>query len=154
MMLIYGGFITVLVLAPNLIFLAFPPRPQPVNLAARPAPRWAEIAERIGQVGCFALPFLYFFDSQPLAAGLWLGLMAVALVVYYSGWARYLRRGRGSDLLYSPLLRLPIPLAVTPVLYFLLAAGLLASPWLALAALCLAAGHWTVSWAEYAKYRP
>jgi hypothetical protein len=48
-------------------------------------------------------------------------------------------------LLYRPLWRVPVPMAILPAAVFLAAAAWLSNPWIAIAALILAAGHIPVS---------
>jgi hypothetical protein len=70
----------------------------------------------------------------------WLIPAAVALILYYALWSRYLA-GRRYALLYDSLWGLPVPMAILPVVVFLAAAGWLSNAWIAIAALVLAAGH-------------
>lgn len=70
---------------------------------------------------------------------------ADGLLVYYALWVRYLQTGRRVAALYW-WRGIPIPMAILPVVVFLSAAGWLGSPWIAVAALVLAAGRIPVSW--------
>lgn len=139
-----GWLFTLLILLPNVLMLLRPPQQVPGNLKTD---KKLEALERAGQAGCFILPIFY---QASLSAPWWqaagLGLAAAALLFYYAGWLRYLLQGQAFRLLFAPMCRVPIPLAVAPVIYFF-AAGLFLAAWpLALAALLLAAGHLGVSW--------
>lgn len=132
-----------LVLLPNLAAVFFPLRKQ-LEKSGKPDPKRLQlftVLERIGQAGCFILPFFYRVSFSGVKEYLALGVMAAALAVYYSGWVRYIMRGRAEALFYKPLLGIPLPMAVMPVLYFLAAALLLGSFWLLLAAILLGVGH-------------
>lgn len=66
---------------------------------------------------------------------------AGVLALYYALWVRYVAVGLAGAALYRPLWGLPVPMAVLPVLVFLLVAAWLNNAWIAVAALVLAAGH-------------
>jgi hypothetical protein len=144
--MVYFGFvITLLVLLPNLLMLFFPPQNVPPEKAHDRNYRGMEIIERVGQVGCFALPVFYPIPSLDSFAVLPLVIMIGSLLFYYAGWLRYLIQGREFRLLFVPMLGLPLPLAVAPILYFLSAAAFLYSWPLGLAAIVLATGHLYIS---------
>jgi len=114
------------VLLPNLIWLLFPRRPpnEPLVPPIEPRLKPLVVLEGAGRVAVFAMPF--FLESS-IHTGLDRVLVAIgalALLVYYLCWARFFIRGRQSSLLFAPLGALPIPLAVSPVVYFLAYAGL------------------------------
>jgi hypothetical protein len=130
-----GLIVSLAVLAPNLLLLWFPPRGR--NVVAR-VPRPLEGVERAGQALCLVVPAI----SVPGAIVWWWLLPAVvALATYYVLWCRYLVAGREQALLYASLWRVPVPMAVMPVIVFLCAAGWLSNSWIALAAVVLAIGH-------------
>ncbi|MFJ3473323.1 hypothetical protein ACIPJ1_10345 [Microbacterium maritypicum] len=130
-----GLIVSIVVLAPNLLLLWFPPRGR--NVVVR-VPRPLEGVERAGQALCLVVPAI----TVPGAIIWWWVLpAAVALATYDVLWCRYLVEGREQTLLYASLWRVPVPMAVMPVVVFLCAAGWLSNPWIALAAVVLAAGH-------------
>ncbi|WP_395638569.1 hypothetical protein [Pseudolysinimonas sp.] len=154
---IAGAVVSVLVLLPNLLLLAFPPRD-----AVRPtdAGLLATILERAGQAGCLVLPFLV---GGPGGWSWWLVPLGLAIAAYLALWARYLTERRTASLFrplghcplgHRPLGALPIPMAVFPVLAFLSAGGWLASIPVGVAALVLAAGHLPNSWAAWKSVAP
>ncbi|MGP3536123.1 hypothetical protein ACTU3I_15110 [Microbacterium sp. RD1] len=130
-----GLAISLAVLAPNLILVVAPPRrPLP---PVRPA--WPlGVLERAGQALCLVVPAITV-GGRPSWG--WSVPTAAAVVAYYALWARYLRRGRRSETLYAPWWRVPVPMAILPVVAFASGAALLANPWVAGAAAILAAGH-------------
>ncbi|GGM59339.1 hypothetical protein [Microbacterium saperdae] len=130
-----GLIVSIAVLAPNLLLLWFPPHGQ--NTVAR-VPRLLEGVERMGQALCLVVPAI----TLPGAIVWWWALPAVlALAIYYGLWGRYLVAGRAQALLYASLWRVPVPMAVMPVVVFLCAAAWLSNPWIAIAAAVLALGH-------------
>ena len=150
-----GGIITILVLLPNLLVLFYPPVevPSSPNQKKTVLTRVMEVLERVGQVGSFGIPFFYAlnFDLSDSEIQISLAIMVLALGFYYAGWARYLLKGHRFELLYKPLLRFPLPMAVSPVIFFLAASILLQSVYLALAALALGVGHIYVSYFEFKR---
>ena len=138
-----GWLIPVLVLLPNLLWLVFPPRGTPAAemVSKSPLVRLMEVLEWLGRLGCLIIPCFYQVEVK----GGWqlgaLGVMAAALLLYYAGWARFFLGRRAYRLLFESLLGVPLPLAVSPIVFFLGAAALLGSWPMAAAALILAAGH-------------
>ena len=129
------------ILAPNLLLAVFPPRGGIPRLGSA-GPVFTAL-ERAGQVGCLAL-----LAATPAAPTLWLIPVALSIAAYWTLWARYLR-GRDFALLYAPWARIPIPMAVFPVLAFAAAALNAWSPWPAIAVAALAVGHLANSWHVY-----
>jgi hypothetical protein len=130
-----GLIVSIAVLAPNLLMIWFAPR-QPY--AAVRVPVFLTVLERAGQALCLVVPAI----TEPGATVWWWVIPAgIALLGYYALWVRYLVGGRAIELLYSPVLGIPVPMAILPVVVFLSAAGWLWNPWLLIAAVVLAAGH-------------
>lgn len=130
-----GLIVGLAVLAPNLLLVWFPPR-VPVPKAAVPCLLgWIE---RAGQELCLVVPAIM---SSGEHVGWWSVLMLTALTGYYALWARYLFTGRDGATLFRSWWRVPVPMAILPVLVFLCAAAWLSNSWIALAAVILAAGH-------------
>jgi hypothetical protein len=136
--------ITAAVLIPNLLFLILPPK----NAAKYGKSHGSlpfTIMERVGQVGSFVLPLFFplsFSGTRILVA--WV-VMGTLLVSYYALWIRFFVGDRNFALLFRPILHVPVPMAISPVLYFLLSSVVLGSVWQAIAAALLGVGHITVS---------
>jgi hypothetical protein len=143
----HGVFITLALLAPNVLMLTNPPQgvPPKAQVSKKGAFRWFELLERIGQVGAFIIPLGY--RLAPAAPWQWaaVAVMVAALAVYYACWLRYARRGFRFRWLFEPMLGVQVPMAVAPVVYFAAASAALLSWPLALATLLLAVGHIYVS---------
>lgn len=151
---IWSVITPLLVALPNLLWAKFPPVDTPQNSHLhRSRNRLLEICEQIGRMSVFVVPL--FYAPQPAAHGyrLALALMATSLLVYYCGWLRFFSGGRRSAQLLQPLWLLPIPLAISPVVYFAGAALLLQSWTMLLAALLLGVGHIPLTYREYLQYK-
>ncbi|GGA54638.1 hypothetical protein GCM10011490_00530 [Pseudoclavibacter endophyticus] len=130
-----GLIVGLAVLAPNLLLVWFPPR---VPVPAAHVPRLLGLLERAGQVLCLVVPAI----TQPGEFVCWWTVPTfVALAGYYALWARYLFTGRAGATLYRPWWVVPVPMAIYPVVVFLSTAAWLSNPWIAIAAVILAAGH-------------
>lgn len=130
-----GLIVGIAVLAPNLLLLRFPPRPALPRVAVPWPLTWLE---RAGQALCLVVPAITEAGRVEWA---WAIVASGCLAAYYALWARYLVTGRSVAALYSGPWRLPVPMAILPVLVFLATAAWLSNPWIAAAALVLAAGH-------------
>lgn len=130
-----GLAVAALVLAPNLLLVFVGPRgraPKPL------VPPVIQALEGIGQVACLLVPTATVTTAMNPAV---LAAAGVVLVVYYAGWVRFLASGRRWASLYEPWGSVPVPMAITPVLVFLLAGIGLANLWVVAASLVLGAGH-------------
>ncbi len=146
-----GWLVSVLVLVPNLIFFKFlPARSSPKSQGSTKSSvmKLMEYLERIGQVGVFAIPFIYQTSVQTVLQKISLSVMIVFLLIYYVAWLRFFLKGRQYLLLYSPLRGLPLPMVVSPIAYFLAASVFLSSWFLGAFAVVLAIGHICISKVE------
>ena len=143
--------ITITVLVPNLLFLILPPKN--AEKYGKPLDSLLfTIVERVGQVGSFVLPLFFPLSfSGGLVTIAWI-VMGLALAFYYAGWARYILRGRDYALLFKPTMAIPVPMAISPVI-FMLASVVLGSICQALAAAILGVGHITISAREYVRLK-
>lgn len=150
----YGGWITFLVLLPNVLAVVLPPRNVPLpKKSPSVLDRIMQIAERVGQVAAFTIPFFYFVHIKNVAKGTSvLVLMAVLLIVYYVCWIRYAVKAE-YRYFFAPFVLVPIPMAVMPVLYFFCAAYVLGAGYMAVATFVLAVGHVYVTLKVYARVK-
>lgn len=126
--------VSLAVLLPSVLMLRWAPR----GAAPPPAPRPLIWVERAGQALCLTIPAL---TAPGRMTGWWAAPAVGGLVLYYALWARYLAGGRAVATLYRPLGGVPVPMAIVPVAVFLATAAWLGNPWIAVAAVALAAGH-------------
>lgn len=151
-----GWLITVAILLPNLIYILFPPRdvPKEDNASGQKEKGFLKVMlllERTGQIACSIIPFFYslpLINHPPIME---LSFMAVLLIIYYTCWARYVIQGRFYYLFYKPFVGIPLPMAISPSIFFLVASYSLKSIPLALASLCLTIGHIYISYMELKK---
>ncbi len=138
--------IPVLALLPNLFFVMKQPMDSAPDSVKEPL--YFVIPEKLGQIGVFLGPLFFPLDiSDPLGI-LAESVMFLTLGLYYYCWIRYFR-SRKRLYLFSPLLSIPVPMAVFPVIYFLLSAVILDSLPVFLGGLVLAAGHVPISYLHY-----
>jgi len=104
------------------------------------------VAERIGQAGCFLIPFFYRIRLKVTIEYGALGIMILLMGVYYCCWIRYMILGRKEELLYTSMCGIPIPMALTPVFYYLVASIMLRSLWLLISSAVFGVAHITISW--------
>ena len=145
--MLFGILIVAAILVPNLLWMAFPPISVPIH-DEQPKSQVKQIMtgfENLGRIGCFILPLFF----EPAINGVFevaaLMTMIISLVIYYIGWIRYFVRGREYELLFQSLWKLPLPLAIAPIIYFFGAVVILHSLALLVAVILLAIGHLYVS---------
>jgi hypothetical protein len=78
-------------------------------------------------------------------------VIALSLGLYYAGWIRFFSHGRDYTLLFKPMIGIPVPMAVSPVVLFLVSSLVLGSPWQAMAATVLGVGHITITAREHMR---
>lgn len=133
-----GLLIGLAILAPNALLAIAPPRGGIPQVGSAGVIFTA--LERAGQIGCLVL-----LAATPSTPTLRLIPVAVCIAIYWALWGRYLHR-RDFALLYAPLWRIPIPMALFPIAAFALS---VTSLWLAIAVAVLAVGHLANSWHVY-----
>ena len=142
MILKSGAWVTVLVLLPNLVWMVLP-KDEPIGPGDEPL--WLTIVENAGRIAVLLIPFFYALDfskrfSVPVTIG-----MGVALAFYYAAWIRYFAGGQAAHLFSAPLLGISLPMAVMPVLFYLLSAYLMGSWPMLVASLWFGAAHIWIS---------
>lgn len=142
-----GTLIAMIILAPSLLMIIFPPKNVPAGL--KDAGTFYTFLERVGQLGCIGVLVSSRDIYENVNYGIWAALIVICIVVYYGLWIRYMVKGREFRLLWDPLVFIPIPMAVLPVCAFGFAAIWGRSVWLGMAVVCLAIGHLTNSWHSY-----
>lgn len=150
--MIKNGFILpLIVFIPNLVFVLFPPKKVPPLLEDRSILKVMTWLERLGQASVLIFPFLYSINLG--TSYQWLGfcVLVISIVIYYIGWLRYLLGGRNFELLFVPMLGMPIPMAISPVIYFFAGAIVLSSWPLFIGTILLALGHLSVSYNTYVQ---
>lgn len=151
-----GGLISLAVLLPNILILLLPPAAAPAAALEEKRGREFQVMraiERVGQAGSFVIPFFYALPPLRGASADALFVMALALLLYYTGWLRYASKRHRYILLFAPLFGIPLPMVIAPVLYLGAAAVFLRAWPLGVAALLLAIGHIYVSQDAWTRCR-
>jgi hypothetical protein len=146
-----GTLIAIIILAPSLLMIKFPPDNVPVGL--RDAGPVYTILERLGQMGCISILVISKGNFENVEFGILAALICLFIAAYYGLWIRYVVKGRQFKLLWQPLGFIPIPMAVFPVCAFGLTGIWSESIWLGIAVVCLAIGHFANSWHSYGYIR-
>jgi len=137
-----------LILLPNLAFIWLPPKNPPTQKAYLP---FLKAAEALGRFGVIAVPLFYpdhLNNPYEIVSAVF---MLATLLLYYWGWINYFRSDREYKRLLSPMLGIPVPMAVFPSLYFLLSSVVLHSVGLLLFAAMFAVGHVANSYTDYVR---
>ena len=144
--------IPIVVFAPNILWFLYPPINIPMAEEIK-EPIALTILENIGRVGVIVIPLFYPIVVDNVADQYCLIAMTTLLLVYYAGWFRFFLKGRNYANGFLPLrwIPIPIPMAVCPVIYFILSAVLLKSILMLMAAFFLAIGHILISYREYQR---
>jgi hypothetical protein len=110
--------------------------------------------ERIGQAGTtMAALVAPRGDSFGAARFIFLGASLFAMILYELSWLRYFRTDRTAARLYRPLGPVPLPLAVLPVLGFLLLAIYEKHVFMLGAVVVLGVGHIGIHWQHARRLR-
>ncbi|CAH1223939.1 hypothetical protein PAECIP111892_05393 [Paenibacillus auburnensis] len=145
-----GFILPLLVLLPNLLLIFFAPHNIPKTVSP---PFIFTVFERVGQVTCFTMPILFGTKIAAQPVNLLTGLMFICLIIYYLCWIRFFWSGREFAILFKPLSFIPIPMALFPILYFILLAVWLNSYLFAIPAVLFAIGHFVNSWSTFSQTR-
>jgi len=145
-----GWWVTVALLAPNVLWALLPGGNRRAAPEAAP-PRWLTWVagvEWVSRLAAILLPVFSRYQLRSTGEVAASCAMAVSLSFYYAGWLRYFLGGRQPVLLYRSLLGIPLPLAISPVVFLLAASIALHSPALACATAVFGAAHLTLASAE------
>jgi hypothetical protein len=82
------------------------------------------VLEWVRRITTLVIPFFYRMEVQSTRQVVALAVMLLALLLYYACWVRYFVRGRLYALLFEPFLGVPLPLAISPIVYFLAACSI------------------------------
>ncbi|MCI2959339.1 hypothetical protein MN032_16755 [Agromyces atrinae] len=132
---VLGLVVSLAVILPNLLVLAYPPRE---GFPSARIPPILSGVERAGQALCVVVPVI---TAPGTVYGWWAIPVLVGLVAYYLLWARYLISGRPVTTLYGPFWGVPVPMAIAPVIVFAATGLALSNGWVVGSAVVLAAGH-------------
>jgi hypothetical protein len=141
--------IPILMLFPNFLCFLFPPINTP-QFKEKNEPLILLILENIGRIGVTVIPLFYPIILNNTASYFYLTCSFLLLFFYYTCWLRFFRF-RNYAALFLPMGHIPIPMAVSPVLFFLVSAVILHSLPMFVAAILLASGHLPLSYKKYQR---
>ncbi len=152
-----GWLITLAVLIPNAFYFFFASRmpPQPAVAVEQKSlfDKVIEVFEQIGRIAVFLIPCFYPINTENFTGNIGFIAMLIAIGFYYLAWGRYFSQWLKRILLFNPFWGMPLPLAVSPVVYFLAAAFVLHSVYLMAAALVFGVCHIYISNRVYQKLK-
>ncbi len=136
-----GVIIPVLLMLPNVAWMLLP---KPVAGTSTTVPIALTIVENVARIATLALPFFCSLHLRKNYSAITVAGMALAIIVYYSAWARLFLCGSSPDLFSAPLAGIPLPMAAAPVALLVLSAYVLDSWWMLAASLVFGVAHiWT-----------
>jgi hypothetical protein len=144
---IFSGLIPLLIFLPNLILMFAPPSSDsvPEKRQKTKSYRIIEVFEWLSRIAVLVIPFYNVIFLQTYTEFACALVMLLAMIFYYSGWLRYIFGGRDYHLLYSSLWGVPLPMALSPIIYFLSASVILHTPLLAIATVVFGVTHIYIS---------
>jgi hypothetical protein len=146
------GFIVILLpLLPNVIFFLKPSQNLPNNL--RDGGVFVNILEHGSRIGYYAIMIFITNNHLENSKSTYLFGLLLCLVIYYILWGRYFLKGRNYKLLFESVWGIPIPMAIFPVLYYLLAAIWINNLPAVLAIILFAIGHFINSYITYKQIK-
>lgn len=137
--------VPLLVLLPNILYLILSP-----NDEIKPVRNVAvfEVMERVGQLAVFTLPlFLALIFNRFAFVG-----AALSLLSYYIVWTRYFLY-RKAKYLFSPIAKIPIPLAIFPICYLLFCSLMFGSTFFYLSLMLFSVGHLLITYKSSRLYQ-
>lgn len=150
--MVKNGFILpLMVFAPNLFVLFFPPKDSPPRPEETGILKLMTGLERLGQVSVLLIPFFYSINIDTSFRRVGFSVLLISISLYYVGWLRYLLAGRHYKHLFYPMLGIPIPMAIAPIIYFFAAALVLGSWPLVIGTISLAVGHLYISYNTFVQ---
>jgi hypothetical protein len=133
-----------IVLLPNLIFIGTNKNNASVGSEIKVNPILSAL-EGIGRICVLVFPVFSSISVKNLYEITALIGMLLLVGIYYYGWIRYFTHNNEYKLLFSPIIGIPVPMAISPVVYFSLASIALHSPYLFAGSVVMAAGHVPIS---------
>lgn len=114
-----GLIVFLLPLPFTLLYMLFPPNDSPASAA--PPPKLVTLLEQSSRILLAASLCLFTDKHNPDFGHYFFYCALIFFLMYNLVWLRYFVQGRQIFLLSKPFLKLPLPLAILPVFYFLFA---------------------------------
>lgn len=114
-----GLVVVLLAMLPNFFYFIFPPMNVPVATVG--GTKVLDIIESVCRIGFMLLLIFLINDDKVNLRSPYFIFMLVFLLLYYILWIKYFVGGRDYQLLGQSFLFIPGPMAVFPVVYFVIA---------------------------------
>jgi hypothetical protein len=114
-----GLICLILIMLPNLFWFILPPANPVSESSVQPI---IGIIQSVTRIAFFAFTIILVNEKAVSYKSPYTIFMVILLMLYYITWIRYFAGGRDTSLLTDKLWIIPIPLAIFPVLFFLLEA--------------------------------
>ncbi len=115
-----GLVIFALPMVPNLLFFLLPPKGEQEQ--AKEGGKLIGMLENVGRIAYLLLIIFVLSGKEITLLSPVTIAMLIFLFLYYMLWLRYFLANRETSLLGKSFLKIPVPMAVFPVSYFVLAA--------------------------------
>jgi hypothetical protein len=140
------------ILLPNLFFIIF--KPNEIKIENRNKDNIILLLfERIGQFGSFSLPLFFEIKLKSYISYILILIILFLLFLYYACWIRFFIFKRKYKLLFKPFFAIPVPMAIFPVLFFILISIVERSVIGFIFSISLAIGHIPVTYLEYRRIK-
>jgi hypothetical protein len=140
-----------IILLPNLIYFWVSPSGSK-NEWEKEHPLLLTVLEWIGRAGVIITPIFNPLNIESVGEDMAILVVIVFLIIYYLGWIRYFAREMDSKYLYSPLMGIPLPLAISPVFFFLFISYPLHSVALFISTILFGVSHIWIALRQYRQY--
>ncbi|MEG0914050.1 MAG: hypothetical protein RSD35_05845 [Oscillospiraceae bacterium] len=147
-----GILISLIITLPNVIYFILPVRNRPVGLCRNS--KIFNAFEIVGRVLCIASPVFSGFKFNSASLNIWFWLMSGCIVAYYCLWFRYVFGNMEFNLLYKPIFKISVPMAVFLILAFIFAGLWIGSKFIICSALIFGIGHYANSIFIYEQCTP
>jgi len=146
---IRGMIILIILMLPNILFAVLPVKGVPHK--TEDAGAFLNFLEQSMRIAYFAVLIFGTNNNKINSQKLVMIGMIVCIVIYYLLWLRYFINGRENILLFKKILGIPVPMAVFPVLFLILAGFWLNSIWLIVIGILFGIGHVLNSYCIYCQ---
>ncbi len=137
-----GIIIPILILIPNFVWMVLP---KVKSTTSQNEPLVLTIAENVGRFAALLIPLFFSIHWHKKYSLPVLILMGIALLIYYIAWGRYFLKESDPAWMSKPLFGIPLPLATSPILFFILSSYILDSWWMFCASLVFGIAHIWIS---------
>ncbi|MFO8234712.1 MAG: hypothetical protein R6U04_04810 [Bacteroidales bacterium] len=137
------------ILLPSLFFFWYSPSGSSEEWEKEQRPL-TTILEWIGRIGIILTPIFTSLQKESIGEDMAVIVMIIFLLIYYACWFRFFAYEMDSYFLYAPLAGIPLPMAISPVIYFLFASYPLHSIPLLISTIIFGIGH---IWNTYNSYK-